>query len=314
VITLRNDPDIVEGWGVRDFNWETSFGIQHELMPRVSVNASYNRRVYGPVTVVDNLAVAPSDYSPFCITVPNDSRLPRSGEQICDLYDIQPAMLGRVDRFRTLASNYGEQYEYWHGVDTSVDARLRNGVIIQGGLSTGRRITDNCDVVTKVDNPSRLYCHTDHPFWVPSVKFLAAYPLPKQFQIAATFQSMPGVGESNNQVIAPQVQAQYVATNAEIAPSLGRNLAAGPNGTVTVNVVEPGSLLSDRMNQLDLRLSRRFTIGKAKLMGMFDAYNVLNVNPVMAWNDTYGRTGATWLSPVNVLPGRILKFSAQFDF
>jgi uncharacterized protein (DUF736 family) len=52
---------------------------------------------------------------------------------------------------------------------------------------------------------------------------------------------MPGVGEANNQVIAPQVQALYVATNAEIVPSLGRNLAAGPNGTVVVNVVEPGS-------------------------------------------------------------------------
>jgi hypothetical protein len=68
------------------------------------------------------------------------------------------------------------------------------------------------------------------------------------------------------------------------------------------------------VNQLDVRLSRRFTIRGAKLMGMFDAYNMLNVNPVMAWNDTYGRTGATWLTPINVLPGRIVKFSAQLDF
>jgi outer membrane receptor protein involved in Fe transport len=241
VITLRNDPAIVEGWGVREFNWETSVGVQHELLPRLSVNASYNRRVYGNFTVIDNLAVAPSAYSPYCITVPTDPRLLMSGEQICELFDIHPSKLGSVDRLRTHAKNYGEQYEYWHGVDASVDARLRNGVIFQGGLSTGRCITDNCDVVTKVDNPSTLYCHTDHPFWVPSVKFLASYPLPKQFQIAATFQSMPGVGEANNQVIAPQVQALYVATNAEIVPSLGRNLAAGPNGTVVVNVVEPGS-------------------------------------------------------------------------
>ena len=36
--------------------------------------------------------------------------------------------------------------ENWHGIDTSVNARLRNGLTVQGGTSTGRRLQDNCDV------------------------------------------------------------------------------------------------------------------------------------------------------------------------
>ena len=36
--------------------------------------------------------------------------------------------------------------ENWHGIDVSVNARLRNGLTVQGGTSTGRRLQDNCDV------------------------------------------------------------------------------------------------------------------------------------------------------------------------
>ena len=100
--------------------------------------------------------------------------------------------------------------------------------------------------------------------------------LPQQFVAAATFQSIPGLGDSTN----PSVAAFYVATNAEIAPSLGRNLSAGPNGTVTVNLIEPNSVLSDRVNQLDLRLSRVFSRRTTRIRASFDLYNALNANPV----------------------------------
>jgi hypothetical protein len=73
-------------------------------------------------------------------------------------------------------------------------------------------------------------------------------------------------------------------------------------------------MLSDRVNQLDLRLSRRFAIGRMRLRGSFDVYNALNANPVSAWNQTYGTTGAAWLTPTSILPGRLAKFSAQLDF
>ena len=37
--------------------------------------------------------------------------------------------------------------DHWNGFDVSLNARLGHGVILQGGTSTGRQITDNCDIV-----------------------------------------------------------------------------------------------------------------------------------------------------------------------
>src|SRR5262249_25133258 len=106
-----------------------------------------------------------------------------------------------------------------------------------------------------------------------------------------------------------------VFTNAQIAPSLGRNLAAGSNGTVTVNVVPPGALLLDRLNQLDFRVARIFALsGQQKIKGVLDLYNLFNANPVLAVNTTYGTTGATWLVPTQILLGRLVKLGVQIDF
>src|SRR5262249_51805034 len=162
----------------------------------------------------------------------------------------------------------------------------------------GRTVTDNCDVVTKVDNPSQLYCHQAFPF-VPNVKLLGAYTFPAHVEVAATLQSIPGNPE----------QANFVATNAQNFQSLGSNLSTGANGTVSVNLVQPGSLLSARVNQLDVRLSRGFKLGQTSMKGMFDIYNLFNANPVIAWNNTYGTNGASWLQPLQILTGRLIKLS-----
>jgi hypothetical protein len=311
VLTLVHDPTWETGWFKRGYNWETSASIQHELIPRLSVSAAYFRRSYGNIAILDNVDVSPSDYDPFCITAPTDSRLPAGGgQQICGLYDINPSKLGRVHNVRTLASKFGDQYEYWKGGDFSVNARLRNGLLLQGGLSTGKTVTDNCDVVGKVhDNPSPLYCHKEQPF-LTQVTVLGSYTLPKEIQVAATFQSVPITGYAGGFGVA----ANYVATNAQVKSSLGRNLSAGPNGTVAVNLITPGTMLNDRTNQVDVRLTRTFMAGRTKIRGMLDFYNVLNANPVIVWNNTYGTNGASWLVPQQILQGRLVKFGAQWDF
>ena len=47
---------------------------------------------------------------------------------------------------------------------------------------------------------------------------------------------------------------------------------------------------------------------------MVDLYNVLNANPVVRLNYTYGTNGSTWLVPQNILLGRLITFAAQLDF
>jgi hypothetical protein len=44
---------------------------------------------------------------------------------------------------------------------------------------------------------------------------------------------------------------------------------------------------------------------------MFDIYNILNGNAVVAVNTRYG---PTWLRPVSVQGARMVKFAAQLDW
>ena len=57
------------------------------VLLRLAVSATYARTIYGNFSVTDNLNLTPADYDPYCITLPTDSRLPRSGQQLCGLWD-----------------------------------------------------------------------------------------------------------------------------------------------------------------------------------------------------------------------------------
>jgi hypothetical protein len=44
------------------------------------------------------------------------------------------------------ASNYGDPYNYWSGVDLTLAMRASNGITFQGGTSTGQTVQDICGV------------------------------------------------------------------------------------------------------------------------------------------------------------------------
>jgi hypothetical protein len=139
------------------------------------------------------------------------------------------------------------------------------------------------------------------------VKASAVYPLPWDFQVAATFQNLPGIVDA----------ASFVATNDQSVPSLGRNLAACPasgpcNATVVVsNLLVPNTKLEDRLNQIDVRFTKVLRFGSTRVLGMFDIYNLFNASTILGVNARYG---PAWLQPNAVLGGRLFEFSAQVDF
>jgi Carboxypeptidase regulatory-like domain len=294
----RYDPAVLVN---RGYNWEGSASVQHELFPRVSLNAGYFRRWYGNFIVTDNVLVTPADYDQYCITAPIDPHLPNGGGYpVCGLYDVTPPKFGQSNNVVTLAKNFGEQHEIFNGVDVSMNARLPHGLVVSGGTSTGRVSTNNCFVV---DSPQMLLNCNVAPPYQTQVKLLAVYPLPWWgVQVSGTYQSIPG----------PQITASYTATNAQIAPSLGRNLAAGAAGTATVPLVAPGTMYGEQLNQLDFRFSKVVALGgNRRLQALVDLYNMLNANPVLALNNTYG---SQWQRPTQILQGRLLKLGVQIDF
>ena len=75
--TTTYDPSILNGWAIRPFDWNVGVQVQQQLLPRVSVDVGYFRRIFGNFLATDNLAQ--NTFDQFRVTAPVDSRLPNGG-------------------------------------------------------------------------------------------------------------------------------------------------------------------------------------------------------------------------------------------
>jgi len=304
--TTQYADDVLHGWGVRPNNWQISTSLEQELRSNVSATVAYFRTWQENFRVTDNLAVSPGDFDQFCVTVPTDPRLPGGGgNQLCGLYDVQQAKFGQVSNIVTQASRFGEQTQTYNGLDLTMKARFGTGGLLTGGVSFGRTSTNDCEV--RPDSPEKLFCDRTPPLMNETFfKLAGSYPLPWGLLASGTFQNLPGI----------PYQANVVYTNNQIAPSLGRNLAACGQAvtctsTRTITVTEPGSLSEARMNQLDVRLGKTLRFANMRVKPVFDLYNVFNASPVLRVNNTYA---TQWPRPTDVLGGRTVKIGADIDF
>jgi hypothetical protein len=318
----RYDRSIMEGWGVRPYNWEFSAGVQQEVAPRVSVSMGYFRRINGNFWVTDNEALAASDFTQYAVTVPTDSRLPNSGQTVTGFFD--PNALVAARNVVKDANVFGKQQLHWNGVDATVDARLRNGLFLQGGVSTGKTVFDNCEIAAQV--PETLtglagvgaaqggvvtpisYCHQETGF-VPQYKALASYTLPWYgIRVAGTLQSLPGPA-----LLATNI---YNNNNRVTSTTLGRPFTLAQ---ANANLIAPGDQYGDRLNQIDLRLTKIVNVGRGRLDLNVDFYNAFNSDAVTLELAAYAPPPPivvpnVWRRPLTVIQPRFVKFAARWDF
>ena len=325
----RYDPAIMQGWGVRPWNWEFSTGVQHQILPRVSASFGYFRRIGGNFNVVDNEALGPADFTAYSLTLPGtDARLPGAGQTLAGLYD-QNAIVAPRNVIKD-AAQFGRQRQHWDGIDFTVNARLQNGLLLQGGVSTGKTMTDNCDIVDDVPEAlqappppgappagiqplvatpgagawtPKQFCHQETPY-LPQYKGLASYTFPYGVRVSGTYQSIPG----------PQIAANAIYSNTATAPltramtTLNRPFTFGQS---TLNVIQPGTLYGDRLNQFDLRFTKIVNLGRGRVDLNVDLYNAFNSDAILGQLDNFG---PLWQLPLTVIQPRFAKFSARWDF
>jgi hypothetical protein len=308
-------PDTLTGFGARSNNWQTSLTVDQQLRQNISLGVGYFRTVWGGFSASQNTSVTTADFDPYCVTAPSNAQLPGGGGySLCGLYDVSLAKFGQTTTVVSRApTENGKQTEVYNGFDAVLNIRLSRRININGGMNTGRTVTNNCGlakdnlqfvVSTTLPNTPRTdaYCDVVPP-WSASTqaKFSGAFPLPYDFQVAATYQNLPGIPYS----------ATATFLNAQIAPSLKRDLSAGPNGTVQIPLIAPNTLFEDRIQQVDFRFSRLFRLGGKRIEPQFDIYNAFNASPILAVNNTYG---AQWRTPTQILSGRLLKLGFQMNF
>lgn len=320
-LTVIN-PAILEGWGVRPGDGQLGISVQQELLPRMSVDVSYNRRWFQNFFVDDNQLVSPSDYTAWTYTAPLHADLPNGGGYPVTTYSRLQVIGART--YRTFESDFGpERTQYWHGVNVSVNARLANGLTFQGGTSTGRGVRDTCETVVKIDSPDPRGCQLTEPV-MTSLRGLAAYTVPKiGVLVSANFRSLNpnniggvGGGSATN---GASLNANVVLPNSTVQTLLGGRLPAGAlaNGTTTVNLLALGQLYPDeRLTQVDMRFAKIVRFGTKRADIGVDLYNLFNTNDTTGFDANFplATNGATWLQPTSIVPPRFARFNVTLNF
>jgi hypothetical protein len=320
------DPAILGGWGIRPSDWGVGVSVQQQVLQRVSVEVGYFRRWLSHFTVTDNLNVSRSDFGTFSITAPQDTRLPGGGGNVISgLYDVNPGLFGSTNNFITDAGNYGNQYSRYNGMLINVSARPRTGLVFQGGINTGKTVSDVCGVRDQLPelnatstvfgsgavgqgvtvatiNSTIPWCHVDSGF-VTRVTGLGSYVIPKvDVQVSGTLRSDQGT----------PLAALYAVPTTIVAQSLGRPLSGNaPNATV--NLVQPGTMYGDRINELDIRVAKIVRVGRTRTNIGFDIYNVMNSSAVLTYNNAFVPS-QVWPAPTAVISPRFAKISMTLDF
>ena len=307
------DPGLLSGWGVRSGDWQWGASVQHEVLPRVAVEVGYQRRWLVNSLVTDNRARSATDHTLFGVTIPTDPRLPGGGGGVLDgLYNVTPEAAVRLnDNYQTLSSTYADWGQVANSINLNVTARMRNGLVVQGGFNTGTNTNDYCDIRSTVpewtvlgaQSPTNPWCDTSSG-WITRATAFGSYTIPKvEVQVSGTLRSDSG----------GQLAANWTAPNSATV-GLNRAFAGLGSQTITVNLIEPGTLYGERVNQIDMRFAKIVRFGRTRTTVGFDVYNLINSNAVLTYNQTFSPTTTTWLRPNSVLQARFVKISAQVDF
>ena len=332
VASLSNfDPDMK-----RMYNVETSVSVQHELLPRVSVSAGYYHRDYRNLRRRDNVLQSFSDYTPFTLFSPID------GSPIT-YYNVSAAARSRV---RYVDGNASSDRQMWfNGFEYNFSARLRRGITLFGGGMSERTTAQVCD---EQSNPNLLlYCDQTKsgiPFRT-QFKIAGSIPTAYGIQVGFAFQSLPGYGFGIGALsgreggpTGPTGQPSATQLNTPngtgsvwlITPTTRYTACPGSSasqGCIVGALVDPGMTVSslsvplvapntefgDRINQLDLNITKTIKIGRASVQPKFDLFNALNVSPVYAVRTlNYGTT--SYLQPQSILNGRVFQLGAILKF
>jgi len=322
------NPAILQGWGIRPYDWQFGASVQQQLMPRISLEVSYNRRWFGNFFVTDNLLTKASDYNQWNLTVPQNPNLPGGGST-ATYFDVNPAVGTGARNYQTFETDYAPaRTQYWHGVTTSFNARLHNSLILQAGTSTGRGVQDTCALMQALPetlvvagiNQQQAYCHVTEP-WATLVRGLAAYTVPKiDVLVSASIRSVPnaniGMG-SNSATNGASRNANENVPNTVVAQALGRLPNGGlANGTTAVNLLIPGALYGPRVTQVDMRFAKVLKFNATRADIGVDLYNLFNTSSEVGFIETYdyATNGATYMRPNAIVAPRFVRINVRFNF
>jgi Carboxypeptidase regulatory-like domain len=310
--------NLMSGMGVRRSEWQFGLGVQHEILPRLSAEVTYNHRKYYNLTDSDTVGLncdyflgadvdqciqnAMNFVSPhhdfYSFRVPSDPRLPNGGGYVIKGVANQKN-LGALPGAGNVTTIQNVLDYTWGGVDTNFVYRGPGGLRISGGTSIGRSLRDTCAVDGDIGlvggvqsqpykgREGNLYgggCKIYNPYQL-NARASGSYTIPWVDVLAGVaFQSRPG------NAIAANLNVPYTAAVWEPASASRTGTMFNGNvatATQTVNLLDFGDLYGERTNNWDVTLRKNIRFAGKRLNFGVDVYNVFNSDAATTYNQTY---------------------------
>jgi hypothetical protein len=322
---------LVDGWGRRDYRWQSGLGIQHELLPRLSVELTWNRRRTSNVTVTDRLGqgcdrflanidvrscnqmfldYTHPDYHFYSYVAPRDPRLPGGGGyRVTGLNTINNPQSTTGPQVQTFME---ERRSTWHGIDTNFVWRGPGGLRLNGGTSSGYSNLNTC--YAALDNPDsrgrdgdyRGGCDSVNP-WNTRINGTFSYVIPwVDVLTSGVFQGFRGVSRSATveDVHKSQVIWEPGSVSRLNDPCTGTVAVEGSgcfgvdrnSATQDINVLMPNELFGERIMLFDLKLAKNIRFGNRRVTIGVDIFNVFNSDAITAYENDF-------ILPENLAPG-----------
>jgi len=310
----------------REYDWEYTAAVQHEIIQGISVSATWYRRDTYNMTKTTPTQYLPSDYNIINIANPLDGSL-------IPIYNISLAKRGLLDRIDTNSTDSAQRSLNYHGFEIGTTGRFR-GATFFGGWTMDKRVLVHCDEIENWGNlpgaPSPLYpagltnlnqqtAKSDYHYcdqarlgvpFLHEFKLSGSYLLPRYgIQVNAAFQSYPGA----------QLPTRWNLTNSTRYPAdcKGPCTPGGlvvPNLTLANYVVDLTPPWQDtylRQNQFDLGFRKLFRVKQYTFSAQADIFNATNSSYVQTQLVTLGPTLGT---PTKILQPRLLRLAMQMRF
>ena len=335
------DPGVYNG-APRVYRIEEGIELQHELLPRLSLTGAYyhgelkNRTKtvnrgrtdngtlgtqYRPVTLYNPIDGTPFTYYNLLVTLP-------------------------VDNVTYMEPNIKTTYDTYVA---DIALRPFRGAQLTGGIELTRVLTTDCSTsLTRADgspavvDPNSIrFCDQTHLSDTLDGPVIYKKPFQENFKLNGAFPVGWGLiaGFSYQNLFSgtlsptfrygtaftyPTGQTNNILANSATFPACPTTFGCVPGGvtvpanwvgaaacTVIGNLIPAGLIADERITQLDLRVSKRLKVGSLTVQPAIEAFNVMNEDNIRSrLSQEIAGSQGLYLTPLNLLQGRIIGFSA----
>jgi len=316
----------------REYQWEYSIGVQHQIMQGVTLNFNWNRTSDYQQPLIVNYAIPASAYTPFQIVNPLD------GTPLT-VFNLQSQYFGLVPQLHETNAPQSLRRDIYNGFEASTTARLPHGAFVFGGWTIENQTDVACDVTTNStgnalnDVNSLRFCDQTGSLnqnlgkisgvpWRNEFKLQSNVPIKWGFEVNASVYSDPVFSTNYALPIAASPtgpplpmsvfagqQQGFKTVNWSITPATKYPLdcvcpnpgaAVDPGlaqGSEVIQLIAPGSRLTPRLTQVDMGVRRVFRVKERyTLIPEMQVYNIVNASTVTIESQSLGATVKPYLA------------------